>query len=159
MQKQFSSKLSKQHDFIGITFTWMYPNINQFTLNSLLTEINSIKINSIKLNSFHRITKHTKSRHLLLSCTCFGSLWPLVQFWIGFDGVDHQDILDHFIQFNNYTGGLKLRRSFLLLVWLLTVWVLWNKRNNRLFKQKDCSIGQLLDKLKSHSLWWLKANN
>ena len=87
-------------------------------------------------------------------------LWvvvALVRSWIGFDGVDHAEIFDHFIQFTNYTGGSKYRRSFLQLIWLLTVWVLWNERNARLFKQKKRSLVQLLDKVKYHSLWWLKA--
>jgi len=78
--------------------------------------------------------------------------------WFGFDGVDHYVISDHFTQFTYCTGGLKSCRSFLQLVWLLTVWLLWNKKNNRLFKQKECSIGQLLDKVKYYSLWWLKDN-
>jgi len=74
------------------------------------------------------------TRHLFLSCRLFGSIWPLLRSWFGFDGVDHYDISDHFAQFTYYTGGLKSRRSFLQLVWLLTVWFLWNKRNNILFK-------------------------
>jgi hypothetical protein len=98
------------------------------------------------------------AHHLFLLCPCFGSLWPLVRSWIGFDGVDHDDIADHFMQFTNYTGVLKSRRSFMQLIWLLTVWVIWNERNARLFKQKECSLDKLLDKVKYHSLWWLKAN-
>jgi hypothetical protein len=95
--------------------------------------------------------------HLFLSYNCFGSLWPLVRSWIGFDGVDHCDISNHCAQFSYNTGGSKSRRSFLQLIWLLTMWVLWNERNNRLFKQKENSIDQLLDKVKYHSLWWIKA--
>jgi len=52
------------------------------------------------------------ARNLFLSCSCFGSLWPLVRSWIGFDGVDHQEISDHFIQFTHYTGVMKSRQSF-----------------------------------------------
>jgi len=89
----------------------------------------------------------------------FGSIWPLVQSWIGFAGADHHFIIDHFPQFIFSTSGLKARRSFLQLVWLLTVWTLWNERNNRLFHNKESSIVQLLDKIKSYSLWWLKAKN
>ena len=37
-----------------ITFALKYPNINQFTFNSLLT-----KTNSVKINYLHRRTKHT----------------------------------------------------------------------------------------------------
>jgi len=94
------------------------------------------------------------ARHLFLECSCFGSLWPLVRSWIGFDGDDHCDILNHCAQFSYYTGGLKSRRSFLQLIWLLTMWVICNERNNRLFKQKENSIAHLLDKVKYHSLWW-----
>jgi hypothetical protein len=90
----------------------------------------------------------------------FLQLLVLIKFSItGFDGVDHCDISNHFAQFTFSTGGLKSRRSFLQLVWLLTVWVLWNERNNRLFKQKENFIVQLLDKVKYHSMWWLKAKN
>ena len=77
--------------------------------------------------------------------------------WIDFDGVDHCDISNHCAQFSYYTGGLKSRRSFLQLIWLLTMRVLWNERNNRLFKQKENFIAQLLDKVKYHSLWWMRA--
>ncbi|XP_024626839.1 uncharacterized protein [Medicago truncatula] len=98
------------------------------------------------------------ARHLFLSCRFFGLLWPLVRSWIGFDGVDHCDISNHGAHFAFYTGGLKARRSFLQLIWLLTVWVIWNERNNRIFKQKESSLLQLLDKVKYQSLWWLKAS-
>jgi len=33
----------------------------------------------------------------------------------------------------------------------------WNERNNGLFKQKENTMFQLLEKVKSYSLWWLKA--
>jgi len=45
------------------------------------------------------------------------------------------------------------------LLWLLCVWVIWNERNNRLFKNKATSIHQLLEKVKMHLYWWMKAAN
>jgi len=96
--------------------------------------------------------------HLFLLCPCFGLLWPMLRHWIGFDDIDHCDISSHFVQFIHSTGGLKAQRAFLQLIWLLTVWVLWNERNNRLFNMKESSMIQLLDKVKYYSLWWLKAN-
>jgi len=59
--------------------------------------------------------------HLFLLCPCFGSVWPMLRQWIDFDGIDHCDISSHFVQFIHSTGGLKTRRSFLQLVWLVTV--------------------------------------
>ena len=92
------------------------------------------------------------STHLFLACPTFGAIWPMVRVWIGFDGVDSQVLSDHFLQFINHTGGLKARCSFLHMIWLLCVWIIWNERNCRLFKNKECTIIQLLDKVKSQSL-------
>jgi len=68
------------------------------------------------------------------------------------------NISDHFHQFIHYTGHSKARRSFLQLLWLLCVWLVWNERNNRLFNNIETPIDQLLEKVKYHSLWWLRAN-
>jgi len=96
-------------------------------------------------------------------CFClvllFGALWPLVQSWLGVEGVESKVISDHFFQFIHYAGGLKSRRSFFHLIWLRCVWVLWNDRNDKLLRNKQSSLPQMLDKVKSYSLWWLKASN
>jgi len=71
--------------------------------------------------------------HMFLSCPFFGSLWPMVWAWLGVEGVDSHATPDHFMQFIQYAGGLKSRRSLFHLIWLQCVWVLWNERNDRLF--------------------------
>jgi len=70
-----------------------------------------------------------------------------------------QSLRAHFFQFTNYLGGLRARRSFLQLLWLLCVWLVWNERNNRLFNNYHTSITEIMDKVKFHSYQWLKANN
>jgi hypothetical protein len=56
------------------------------------------------------------AQHLFLSCSTFGSLWPLVRSWIDFSAVGAQTIFDHFVQFTHLAGGLRARRSFLQLI-------------------------------------------
>jgi hypothetical protein len=65
------------------------------------------------------------------------------------------------ISFSSFIVQVTLgkQRCFLQLVWLLSVWVVWNERNNMLFNNIHTTIEQLLAKIKFHSLWWLKANN
>ena len=103
-------------------------------------------------------TEETAS-HMFLHCEVFGSLWQHIRSWIGVFGVDPPIISEHFFQFTHYTGYTKARRSFLQLIWLLGVWLIWNERNNRFFNNIEIPILQLLDKVKFHSFWWLKANN
>jgi hypothetical protein len=99
------------------------------------------------------------ARHLFLSCSTFGSLWPLVRSWIGFSAVDAYSLTDHFIQFTYSAGGLRARRSFLQLVWLACVWVVWNERNLRVFRNSENTMHQLLDKVKLFSYRWLRTTD
>ncbi|PNX70272.1 70 kDa peptidyl-prolyl isomerase, partial [Trifolium pratense] len=73
-------------------------------------------------------------QHLFLSCSTFGALWPLVSSWIGSPLVIAQTPSDHFVQFSASAGGPRARRSFLQLIWLAVVWVVWTERNHRLFR-------------------------
>jgi hypothetical protein len=97
--------------------------------------------------------------HLFLHCEVFSSLWQHVRSWIGVAGVDPQNIRDHFYQFIHVLGHSRKSRSFLQLVWLLCIWLIWTERNNRLFNNIETPVIQLLEKAKYHSLWWLKAHN
>jgi hypothetical protein len=80
------------------------------------------------------------TQHLYLSCRTFGSLWPLVRAWIGFSTADAYSLSNHFVQFTHSAGGLWARRSFLQLVWLASVWVVWNERNHRVFRNSANSV-------------------
>jgi hypothetical protein len=97
--------------------------------------------------------------HLFVSCPIFSDVWPLVQQWIGVYGVDPLDTHQHFIQFIYLSGRSTKSRSFMQLLWLLCVWVIWSERNNKLFQNKVSNTQQLVDKIKIHSYWWMKAAN
>jgi len=99
------------------------------------------------------------AHHLFISCDFYGSLWSQVRSWLGVSGPDPIILSDHFLQFTHSAGGMRARCSFMQLVWLLCVWIIWNDRNQRLFNNIGSSIDQLLEKVKWHSLWWLKACN
>jgi len=52
------------------------------------------------------------AQHLLLSCSTFASLWPLVRDWIGLFGADSNVLSDYFVQFVYSAGGNKTRNLF-----------------------------------------------
>jgi hypothetical protein len=72
---------------------------------------------------------------------------------------EHTSLRDHFIQFTFSAGGSRARRSFLQLIWLASVWVVWTERNHRLFRGSANTTHQLLDKIKLFSFRWLKATS
>ncbi|GAU49412.1 hypothetical protein TSUD_374310 [Trifolium subterraneum] len=91
------------------------------------------------------------AQHLFISCSTFGSLWLLVRSWLGVSSADPIDLADHFRQFTLSAGGTRARRSFLQLIWLLCVWTISKERNNRLFRNSEQFISQLMDKVKLNS--------
>ncbi|XP_045810731.1 uncharacterized protein LOC123905140 [Trifolium pratense] len=99
------------------------------------------------------------AQHLFLFCSSFGSLWSLVSSWIGSSLVTAQTLPDHFVQFTDSAGGSRARRSFMQLVWLASVWVVWTERNHRLFTGSANSVHHMLDKIKTFSYRWLKATS
>ncbi|GAU40791.1 hypothetical protein TSUD_348880 [Trifolium subterraneum] len=99
------------------------------------------------------------TQHLFLSCSTFGSLWSLVSSWIDSTLVDSQTLPDHFMQFTSSAGVSRARRSFMQLIWLACVWVVWHERNQRLFRGSANSVHHMLDKIKFFSFRWLKTTN
>ncbi|AES68202.1 transmembrane protein, putative [Medicago truncatula] len=97
--------------------------------------------------------------YLIIHCPIFGALWQQIKTWIGVFSVDPHQVLDHYYQFVYSSGGYAPRRSFLHLIWLCGIWVIWNKRNYRLFVNTAKTTEQLLEKVKITSLKWLKAKN
>jgi len=97
--------------------------------------------------------------HLFMHCDSYMALWRHIRSWIGVSGVEPYDISEHLFQFIHFTGHSRKRKSFLQLVWLLCVWMVWNARNNRIYNNIHTTIEKILEKVKFQSLWWLKANN
>jgi hypothetical protein len=97
------------------------------------------------------------SSHLLLHCTVFGAVWHYILRWLGLLAVLPGDANSHFHQFGFLGGVAKTRRAILQVIWFAVTWEIWKERNNRIFKNKFCSITQVVDKIKSLTFTWLKG--
>jgi hypothetical protein len=95
--------------------------------------------------------------HLFLHCNIFGTIWHYIYRWLNFSYVTPFDVGDHFIQFTALGGLAKTRQSILQVVWFATSWEIWKERNNKIFAGEQCSILQVVDKIKLLSFMWLKA--
>ncbi|PNY09288.1 hypothetical protein L195_g005834 [Trifolium pratense] len=83
------------------------------------------------------------AKHLFLSCPIFAPLWNMVRSWLGVVSADPELLHDHFIQFIYCSGGLRARRSFLQLVWMCCISIIWHERNNRVFKATGFTVQQI----------------
>lgn len=96
--------------------------------------------------------------HIFLGYDIFGSIWYLVRQWLNISSVSSGVIGDHFAQFIYLAGTPQFLHSFLKVIWLACVWVIWKEMNNRVFKTAASDPYALLDKVKLKSLLWLKTN-
>jgi hypothetical protein len=97
--------------------------------------------------------------HMFLSCPTVAPLWHLIRGWVGISTADPYLLRDHFVQFVHSAGGTHTRHLFMQLLWLYCIWVVWHEWNNRIFKAKESTVLQLFEKVKVHSLWWMKFSN
>ena len=77
--------------------------------------------------------------------------------WLGVSAVAPSQVLAHFTQFSVSGGIGNKRRSITQVIWFATVWEIWKERNNRLFNDKQSTVTQVVDKIKSLTFRWLKA--
>jgi hypothetical protein len=126
----------------------------------LPTKDNLVRRHIIPPNASHCVTGCggvEMAHHLFLFCLVFAPLWNHVRSWIGIFSANPSVLHDHFLQFTYSAGGSQARRFFIHMLWLYCIWVVWHERNNRVFKAKESTILQLLDKVKVYSLWWIKT--
>jgi len=97
------------------------------------------------------------THHLFLSSLVFTRLWGMVRSWIGVSSADSNLVHDQFVQFIHSFGELRSHCSFLQLIWLCFICVMWNEWNNKVFKAKENTTHQMLDEVELLSFWWLKA--
>jgi len=78
--------------------------------------------------------------HLFLNCDTFHNLWVSVSQWLNIDFVAPEVLRAHLIQFGHLAGLPRFTYSFLKLIWLACVWVIWKERNNHVFNQKASEL-------------------
>ena len=97
------------------------------------------------------------SSHLFLHFIIFGSVWNHIHRWIDVTTIMPCDVSSLFNQFNYIGGAAKSRRFILQVIWCAIVWEILKERNNRIFKNKNSSLLQVVDKIKSSTFMWLKG--
>ena len=69
---------------------------------------------------------------LFLQCATFGNLWVFVSQWFHVTFVAPKVLREH-LQFGHLTGLPRFTYSFLKLIWLACVCVIWKEMNNHVF--------------------------
>jgi hypothetical protein len=71
--------------------------------------------------------------HLLIHCDYFGMVWHRIYQWLGISFIAPESASDHLYHFGHLAGLPRLSHSFMTVIWMATVWVIWKEKNNRIF--------------------------
>ncbi|MCH98353.1 hypothetical protein A2U01_0019355, partial [Trifolium medium] len=91
--------------------------------------------------------------HLFLRCDFSTPVWYQIFGWLGYSLVlpSNSASLCHLMA---SMGNNKKINSGLLLIWHASVWVLWNKRNAKLFSDKAWVVAEVVDEIKQLAWHW-----
>ncbi|XP_057427039.1 uncharacterized protein LOC130720416 isoform X1 [Lotus japonicus] len=95
------------------------------------------------------------SVHLLLSCQLASGLWQRVLGWLGVSLAFPNSVPSHFSQFS-LVGRSIIQRRAEMAIWCATVWTIWLKRNEVVFRNGALDDSNLLDLVQYRSWFWLK---
>jgi hypothetical protein len=91
--------------------------------------------------------------HLFVRCHFSSAVWYAILGWLGYSLALPSNIasLCHFV--SSLGVNKKINRG-LLLIWHASIWVLWNKRNAKLFSGKACQVIEVVDEIKQVAWQW-----
>lgn len=116
-------------------------------------------LNSTDMLCTRGCEKEETMHHLLFQCQFFAKLWCFVLCWLGVQGAMHNCATPHAQQIQGLFFSTKKSRQQVQVMWLACVWTIWKERNQRVFKQKECNVAQLVDHTKVLCLLWLKVKS
>jgi len=94
------------------------------------------------------------SSHLFLHCLVINQVWTSVMNWLEFNFVTHPNLFVHFACWSDMANSKKIRRGFWL-IWHAVVWVIWRKRNDRIFNNKVKGVEEMVEDVKGMSWFWV----
>ncbi|XP_058746904.1 uncharacterized protein LOC131619879 [Vicia villosa] len=96
--------------------------------------------------------------HLSFLCPFAKNVWIMIGLWLDIMldvSVAGHLHLAHFLQ---VLKG-RIKRKKLCLIWLTTVWVIWNSRNNIIFNNSPLVLDDVITSIKSVSWIWLSVGS
>ncbi|XP_057811915.1 uncharacterized protein LOC131026163 [Salvia miltiorrhiza] len=94
--------------------------------------------------------------HMFLHCPKAEQIWDQIQQWLNIKTAKPQGLSQHFLSFTHGGKGKKSRK-FLKALWVGTIWLLWNYRNESRFEGKACDTQKLVLDVKGRLWSWNKT--
>lgn len=103
-------------------------------------------------------TKVEDKNHLFVNCSFNSKIWYVVLAWLGVSVVLPNDAKSLFIWMGGFVRVRRVKR-LIFIFWHVTVWCLWNLRNQIIFKSDSIEFLACMAHIKIISWQWLFSKN
>lgn len=97
--------------------------------------------------------------HLFFECPFFAGIWYHISSWMGISTALHKDGMDHLEQFEGLIGSGRAFTERVKVIWFACIWCIWRSRNEKLFKNKEINMLNMVEHVKRWSWNWLKIKS
>jgi len=94
------------------------------------------------------------SNHLFLHCIFASSVWSSLMTLLDYYFLIPPNLFVHWECWSGRAGN-KNRLRGLWMIWLTTIWVVWNARNDKIFKGINHEVEQIVEEVKFLSWRWV----
>jgi hypothetical protein len=92
--------------------------------------------------------------HLFLHCEVACAVWSKLMAWLNCWFVTPPNFFVHW-ECWSIGGNSKKETKGFWLIWHTTIWVLWNRRNEKIFKGRNFEVDELVEEIKVLSWRWM----
>ncbi|XP_021991114.1 uncharacterized protein LOC110887857 [Helianthus annuus] len=94
--------------------------------------------------------------HVLVKCKVVENVWEQVNMWVKVHTTVKPDTLGEVFGLLNECNWTKAKKKAVHAIFLLTTWVIWKNRNEKIFRSRVGEIYRMIEEIKEESYHWMK---
>jgi hypothetical protein len=95
------------------------------------------------------------SRHVFFKCGLASTIWCIIMGWLKMPITSLSNMEDLWMLVNDLVC-CKEKRKFILAIAYVTIWCIWNARNNKVYNNVVGIARRLVEDIKVHAYTWIK---
>ncbi|XP_022014266.1 uncharacterized protein LOC110913752 [Helianthus annuus] len=94
--------------------------------------------------------------HALVKCREANGVWEQIGCWVKAETITQQETLGEMFDALEDYNWPKKKKKMVHAILLLTTWVIWKNRNEKIFRGKSGEIFKMVEEIKEESFQWMK---
>ncbi|XP_058726814.1 uncharacterized protein LOC131598205 [Vicia villosa] len=128
--------------------------------NKIASKDNLVKrgvLNQTQSDCPFRCAVTENASHIFFECSFPMQVWASVLRWLNIHTAMHNNAIENYHQFKGLCGMGRMQAEKFCVIWFACIWILWNGRNEKVFRDSSRSAEQMSEEIKIIIWKWLKC--